>query len=195
MGIPIPGATREQYEATKTEAGGRPFPFVPKTWTNYTAKVDEVTLQADQNGNGNDQMVIRASNGGYAVRLYISLDPSQVGPNCTDRDKAVQGNLDRLLKAGKALDVIVAGPRGVEIEPKRFPQATGKIISFGISGAVNQDGSQKMNQKGYPVPNTSLNGTVPALLPVTEPSGFQADKPAAQQTGQRTGTTPDQIPF
>jgi hypothetical protein len=179
MGIPIPGATRAQFEATKTEGGSKPFPFVSKAWTNHTAKVSEVTLQADTSGNGNDQMVIRASNEGHEVRLYVSLDPNKVGPGCTDVQKAIQGNVDRLLKAGKCLGLIAWQGNTPTIEPSLFAQAKGKVISFGISGAVDQYGRPKVNAKGYQTINTSLNGLAPELTPVVAPSGYQAAGRAA----------------
>jgi len=177
MGIPIPGTSREHYDATKTESGSKPFPFLSGKWVNYTAEVVSVELSVDQSGKGNDQMVIKAANDGYECRIFISLDPNQVGPMCQNREKAIQGNIDRLLKAGKVLDVITWKGNSPEIEPKLFPKAKGRLISFGISGALDQYNRPKVNAKGYQQINTSLNGLAKVLEPVVLPAGYQAPAP------------------
>lgn len=204
MGIPIPGANRAQFDSTTTEAatGTRPFPFIAGKWLNYTARVDEVSIAPDNSGAGNDQLLIKASNGAYAVRFYLNLDPSNLGPTFSgNRDEATQKNLDRLTKAAKCLDIATWTARGMEIEPKQFHKAEGKIISFGIIHATNQaTGKPAFNAKGYPKPSTNFNGLhrVQELEPVVEPLGFQQQSPAPSQ-GSRplppTGTDPLDIPF
>jgi hypothetical protein len=172
MGYPITGATKEAYDKTSIESSGtRPFPFVSGKWTNHTAEVVSVETQSDQSGNGNDQIVIKARNGQHECRLYVSLDPTITGPNCKNVSEQIQKNMDRLLKVGKALDIIGWKGQVAEIEPRFFVKAEGKIIEIGIQGAVNPDGSPKMNQKGYQTINTSFSGIAKALLPVVEPVG------------------------
>jgi hypothetical protein len=206
MGIPIHGITREVYDATPTETtgGSRPFPF-NEEWHNYTARVDEVSIAIDQNGGGNDQLLIRASNGNYAVRFYLNLDPSILGDNFQgNRDEAIQKNLDKLVFAAKCLDLAVWGNRGMEIEPKRFGQAENKVITFGIVQSLDRNGMPKKNQKGYPVAATRFGGLAKALEPVVEPAGYQAPAPPRQQAASGPApvqrplagvSAPDDIPF
>ncbi len=188
MGIPISGATREDFDKTKTESGAKPFPFVTGKWTNYTAQVVAVDISIDDSGNGNDQIVIRARNGEYESRIYISLDPKQVGPNCQNVAEQVQKNIDRLLKVGKALEIITWKGNTPEIEPTLFKKAVGKLIEIGVQGAADQYGQPKKNQRGYQIINTSFSGIARELLPVVAPSGHQASP-------QRpTGSTPPPPP-
>lgn len=189
MGIPIPGATREDFDKTKTETGSKPFPFITNKWTNYTAEVSLVEIATDQSGNGNDQLVIRAKNGEYECRIYVNLDPNHVGPACTNVTEQVQKNIDRLLKVGKCLEIITWKGNTPEIEPKLFKQATGKIIEIGIQGAVDQYGQPKKNQKGYQVINTTFGGLARELKPVVVVSS-----PATSQTPAQNNF-PEDIPF
>lgn len=195
MGYPITGATREAYDKTSTEASGmRPFPFVSGKWTNYTAEVVSVETAIDQSGNGNDQIVVKARNGQHECRLYVSLDPSITGPNCKNVPEQVQKNVDRLLKVGKALEIISFKGQSAEIEPGLFRKAEGKLIEIGVQGAVNQDGTPKMNTKGYQVINTSFSGLAKALVPVVEPVGVVAASSGAPATPPKTNYD-DDIPF
>lgn len=177
MGIPIPTATRQQLDSVNTEAmsGKGPFPFVPKTWRNYTAAVTSVDIDAET-----DQIVVKAENGDYQVRIYQNLDPTKTGPGCTDIAAAQEKNLANLLKLGKSLGFIVEKGQGLEVEPKNFAKAKGKIISFGIIQAES-GGVPKVSAKGYPVPKVVFSGIAPELKPVptyaphTAPAANQAD--------------------
>jgi len=173
MGYIINGATKEALAATKTESSSKPFPFLPGgKWANYTARVVKVEEAIDATGNGNDQIMVRVQNGEYECRLYVSIDPSRVGPNCQNVQETIQRNLDRLLKLGKALDIIVTRGNNLEIEPKAFDKAIGKIVSIGVAGAV-ENGRPKLNAKNYQIINTSFVGLAPELLPVAVPTWAQ----------------------
>lgn len=177
MGIPIPGATREDFDKTRTESGSKPFPHLSGKWTNHTAQVASVEISVDQK-NGNDQLVIRARNGEYECRIYVGLDPNRVGPDCQDINQAVQSNIDRLLKVGKCLEIITWKGNTPEIEPKLFKQATGKLIEFGIQGAVDKYGRPKINDRGYQSINTSFSGIARELRDVVTPTGAGSASPA-----------------
>lgn len=181
MGIPIPGATREAFEATRTATSSKPFPFVSGKWTNHTAEVASVEISHDESGRGNDQVVVRARNGEHECRIYVSLDPNQVGPNTPNPQEAIQRNVDRLMKLGKVLDVAVWKGNAMEIEPKLFPKAVGKVIEIGIQGAVDRTTRQPlMNKKGYQIINTTLSGAARELRPVVQ---MVASEPAPAVTG------------
>lgn len=187
MSYPIPGATRQDYESASVEASTRPFPYVTGKWTNHTAEVAALDVQIDQSGAGNDQIVIKARNGEYESRIYISLDPRQVGPNCADQQAQIQKNVDRLLKVGKALEIIGWKGNDPVIDPKLFKNAVGKIIEIGIQGAADASGYPKENKRGYQILNTSFSGIAQALKPVVAP--HEETKP------KTTAGYDDEVPF
>ena len=176
------GLTKSAIEnAKETYDGPRsPFPANRLGYTKYTAMVTDLQIKEGKDRNeGKAWLWIQVSNGIHQESILVNLDPSDIAPS-TEPDKvekAVQRNLDTLLRTVKVLDI--ANAAGDGIDTNRFEAAKGTIVTIGVKLG-------DMQANGYPKTYTSFYGKADALIPVEAPVG-----------GSNTGNADDNsdIPF
>lgn len=167
------GITKEAVEDAKDTYGGprTPFPATRVGYTKYTGVVTDLQIKqsADQT---KSWLWVQVSNGVHQESILVNLDPSDIAPTTKPEDeaKAVQRNLDTLLRAVKVLGISNAAGDG--IDTNKFPSAHGTLISFGVKLGDTQ-------QNGYPKYYTSFYGKAESLVPVEPPplSGALAGTP------------------
>ena len=182
MLIPIKGLTEDALLNTSTESSGgglRPFPCDANGWTKHTAvvlKCEIKTLGED------DNISILVGNEGYGGEVLIGLDPSKVGPNCTNAEKARQDNLENLLRAIKILDCATKGQLDTAKLEKSHVQTVEIIAKH--KGFREHDGKHyhkvSLILTGTAADLTPVQGTLPPLpgqAPAAAPGGSVDDLP------------------
>jgi hypothetical protein len=161
------GLTRSAIEGAKDTYDGprTPFPANKVGYTKYTGIVTDLQIkEGTGRTEGKAWLWIQLTNGVHQESLLVNLDPSDIAPNTApDKvEKAVQRNLDTLLRAVKVLDI--ANAAGDGIDTNKFAAAVGTLVSFGVKLGEMQD-------NGYPKYFTSFYGKADALVPVDAPVG------------------------
>lgn len=172
----IEGA-KDTYEGPRT-----PFPANKVGYTKYTAVVTDLQIKEGTGKSaGKAWLWIQLTNGAFQESLLVNLDASDVAPSTAEADvpKAIQRNLDTLLRAVKVLNIANAAGDGIATD--KFEAAKGTLVTFGVKMG-------EMQANGYPKYMTSFYGKADSLVPV-EASAFA---PTDRVTGRNTD---DDIPF
>ncbi len=149
---------KETYDGPRT-----PFPANKIGYTKYTGIVTDLQVKVSSD-NAKSWLWIQVTNGIHQESLLVNLDPSDIAPNTApDKvEKAVQRNLETLLRAVKVLDI--ANAAGDGIDTNKFSSAIGAFISFGVKLG-------DMQANGYPKYYTSFYGKADGIVPVDAPVG------------------------
>lgn len=162
------GLTKAAIEGAKETYDGprSPFPANKLGYTKYTAIVSDIQIKEGKGANeGKAWLWLEVSNGMCKESILVNLDPSDIPPSVTkeeDVKKAVQRNLDTLLRTVKVLDI--ANSAGDGIDTTKFEQAKGTIVTIGVKLG-------DMQANGYPKTYTSFYGKADSLIPVEAPIG------------------------
>lgn len=161
--IKIPGMTEDALSNTSTDAKGggfRPFPCDPNGWTKHTAFVVKAEIKTFQNTDGaSDNLSIYVANEQYGGEILINLDPTKVGPSCTNPEKQRQQNLETLLRAIKILDCATRG----QLDTAKLEKSHGQTVEI----IAKHKGFRESEGRHYHKVQLILTGTAPELLPVT----------------------------
>ena len=156
------GLTRAAIEGAKdTYEGPRtPFPANKVGYTKHTAVVADLQIKEGTGKSaGKAWLWIQLTNGIYQESLLVNLDPSDVAPTTPEADvpKAIQRNLDTLLRAIKVLNIANAAGDGIATD--KFEAAKGTMVTFGVKMG-------EMQANGYPRYQTSFYGKADSIIPV-----------------------------
>ena len=158
--INIPGLSEDlltNLDANASGGGLRPFPCAPDRWTTQTGVVLKCSLKHfDQTGQ--DNISIQVGNGEYGAEILININVNDVPDSATDKAKAIQQNLDTLLKAIKVLGCHTNG----KLDTGKLEKSHGQCIAF----AVKHKGFREHNGRYYHKVSALFNGEVPDLKPV-----------------------------
>ena len=146
---------------TETASGPRtPFPANPAGYSKYTAVASDIQIKESKDGS-KAWLWVQVTNGIYQDSILIGLDPSDISPNTRPENvaKAVQRNLDTLLRAIKVFDIANADGTGIDTE--KFNAAKGTLVSFGVKRGDIQD-------NGYYKYYTTFYGKADSLIPIED---------------------------
>jgi len=174
------GLTKAAIEGAKDTYDGprTPFPANKLGYTKYTALVTDVQIkEGTGKSDGKAWLWLQVTNGIHQESILVNLDPSDIAPTTPpdQTEKAVQRNLDTLLRVIKVLDI--ANGEGTGIDTNKFDAAKGTVVTIGVKLG-------DMQANGYPKYYTSFYGKAEALLPVDAPIG-----------GAATSRPDEDIPF
>lgn len=153
-------SAKETYEGPRT-----PFPANKIGYTKHTALVTDLQIKEGKGAmEGKAWLWIQVTNGVHQESILVNLDPSDIAPSTPPDqvEKAVQRNLDSLLRAVKVLGI--ANAAGDGIDTNKFEQAKGTIVTIGVKLG-------EMQANGYPKYYTSFYGKADALIPIEAPIG------------------------
>lgn len=163
--IKIPGMTEDALLNTSTESKGgglKPFPCDASGWTKHTAVVLKCSVKVFDNQNPpSENLSLVVGNGEFGGEILINLDPTRVGPNCTNPEKVTEQNLQTLMMAVKLLEAHTNGA----LDTVKLEKAHGQTVEI----IAKHKGFRLHEGKNYHKVSLILTGSAPDLTPVTGP--------------------------
>ena len=162
--IKIPGMTEDSLLNTSTESKGgglKPFPCDASGWTKHTAVVLKCSVKVFENQDPpSENLSLVVGNGEFGGEILINLDPTRVGPNCSNPEKVQEQNLQTLLMAIKLLEAHTNGA----LDTAKLEKAHGQVVEI----IAKHKGFRSGNDgRQYHKVSLILTGSAPDLLPVT----------------------------
>lgn len=157
--VSIPGMTEDALLNTSTEptgAGFLPFPCTASGWTKHTAHVIKAEIKIINNEENISIVVANVQHGG---EVLIALDPSKVGPNCTNPEKQRQSNLENLMRAIKILGAHTKG----KLDTDKLAKAHGQVVEI----IAKHKGFRQWEGKHFHKVSLVLTGTAAEEVDVT----------------------------
>jgi len=154
----IPGMTLDAIKTASTAApvgGGKPFPGALKEYVNgVTGEVTALSVKVIGDG---EYFSVTVQNNGHVAEILISTDPNNTNPDGKkSQEDQAQENLSTLTKFVKQMEIY--NTKG-EVDPTRFGNAIGKLVTFTSRNKQSKDGKY-VNTNGY------YKGEAPVLIPV-----------------------------